>query len=149
MLSGALTVAGWASAQGGSPDLAPPPGALNPQVTQATIQQTICARGWTRTIRPPYAYTWELKRKQMHARHLDGPPSAYEEDHLIPLELGGAPYDPANLWPQSWPDTQKKDTLEWQLNRAVCAGRMTLQDAQQCIRRDWIACGRQMGIPTP
>ena len=24
----------------------------------------------------------------------------YEEDHLIPLELGGAPRDPNNLWPE-------------------------------------------------
>jgi hypothetical protein len=34
------------------PDLTPPPGALNPAVTQATISQTICMRGWTRTVRP-------------------------------------------------------------------------------------------------
>jgi hypothetical protein len=25
----------------------------------------------------------------------------YEEDHVVPLCLAGAPQDPANLWPQS------------------------------------------------
>jgi hypothetical protein len=29
------------------------PGATNPAVTQATIHQTICVRGWTASMRPP------------------------------------------------------------------------------------------------
>ena len=29
------------------------PGALNPDVTPATIRRTICSRGWTKTVRPP------------------------------------------------------------------------------------------------
>jgi hypothetical protein len=28
--------------------------------------------------------------------------SDYELDHLIPLELGGAPAEAANLWPEPW-----------------------------------------------
>jgi hypothetical protein len=31
---------------------------------------------------------------------LTGTPSAYEEDHLIPLELGGALRNPKNLRPE-------------------------------------------------
>src|SRR5439155_27135550 len=41
------------------------PGVLNPEVTQATIGRTICVRGWTRTIRPPSAYTSGLKLEQL------------------------------------------------------------------------------------
>jgi hypothetical protein len=33
--------------------------ALNPDVTQATIATTICATGWTRTVRP---YVSEMKK---------------------------------------------------------------------------------------
>ena len=42
-----------------------------------------------------------LKRRQIAAYgYTDTDPRDYEEDHLIPLELGGAPGDPRNLWPQ-------------------------------------------------
>ncbi|MGW4529241.1 hypothetical protein [Amycolatopsis sp. NPDC004378] len=34
------------------PDPACTPGALNPDVTQASIGSTICVSGWTATIRP-------------------------------------------------------------------------------------------------
>jgi hypothetical protein len=37
----------------------------------------------TQTIQPPQAYTHALL-------------GAYEGDHLVPLGLGGAPYDPRN-----------------------------------------------------
>ncbi len=32
--------------------------------------------------------------------YADRNPAHYQEDHLVPLELGGAPRDPRNLWPQ-------------------------------------------------
>src|SRR6266508_4829814 len=72
------------------------PGVLNPDVTQATINATICVKGWTKTIRPPTSYTNKLKQKQMRQYHESGGPSRYEEDHLIPLELGGHPTNPKN-----------------------------------------------------
>ncbi len=65
------------------------PGVLNPDVTQANIRSTICKRGWTSTIRPPVSYTDALKRKQMRQYGEIGPMSAYQEDHLISLEMGG------------------------------------------------------------
>jgi hypothetical protein len=52
-------------AQSALPDPARTPGALNPEVTQATIGTTICVRGWTQTVRPPQAYTHALKRQQI------------------------------------------------------------------------------------
>jgi len=107
------------------------PGVLNPDVTQATIGQTICVRGWTRTIRPPSDYTTELKRKQLADYGLHGGLSAYQEDHLISLELGGHPTDPRNLWPEPYPRAADVDQVENQLNEAVCSGRMSLADAQR------------------
>jgi hypothetical protein len=79
------------------------PGSLNPDVTQATIGQTICVRGWTATVRPPTDYTNRLKAAQMPQYAETGSPSDYQEDHLISLELGGNPTDPKNLWPEPYP----------------------------------------------
>ena len=78
------------------------PGVLNPDVTQATIGTTICVQGWTRSVRPPTEYTNALKLRQMRAYGEIGPPSAFQEDHLISLELGGHPTDPRNLWPEPY-----------------------------------------------
>jgi len=146
VLLGPVTV--WSAA---GPDYTPPPGAVNPQVTQANINQTICVRGWTRTVRPPVQYTDALKRQQMAARHYtDTNPADYEEDHDIPLEVGGNPTNLLNLWPQPIREARMKDKLENALNKAVCGGKMTLHDAQECIRgTNWTACARRMGTPIP
>lgn len=107
------------------------PGALNPDVTQATIGATVCSPGWTRTVRPPVSYTNDLKRRQLREYGLRGPPSAYQEDHLISLELGGNPTDPRNLWPEPYPRAAAVDQIENDLNHRVCAGSLSLADAQR------------------
>lgn len=70
----------------------------------------------------------------MAERHLPGTPADYQEDHLVAIELGGHPRDPRNLWPEPIAQAHIKDTWELTLNRAVCAGRMTLATAQQKIK---------------
>jgi hypothetical protein len=107
------------------------PGVLNPDVTPATIRSTICRRGWTRTIRPPVAYTNDLKRRGLRQYRLRGPPSSYQEDHLISLELGGHPTDPRNLWPEPYPRAAAVDRQENELNARVCSGELSLADAQR------------------
>jgi hypothetical protein len=107
------------------------PGVLNPDVRQATIHSTICTHGWTTTIRPPVDYTNELKRRQMRAYGETGSASAYQEDHLISLELGGDPTDPHNLWPEPYPRAADVDRIENELNAEVCSGKLSLGDAQQ------------------
>ena len=107
------------------------PGVLNPDVTQATIRATICRPGWTKTIRPPSSYTSVLKVRQLVAQGLRGPPSAYQEDHLISLELGGHPTDVRNLWPEPYPRASEVDRAENELHRQVCAGSLTLAEAQR------------------
>jgi hypothetical protein len=107
------------------------PGVLNSAVTQATIASTICRRGWTRTVRPPVDFTNALKQRQLRQYGLRGPPSAYQEDHLISLELGGNPDDPRNLWPEPYPRASAVDQIENDLNRRVCTGSLTLAEAQR------------------
>jgi hypothetical protein len=124
-------------------------GAINLAVTQKTIGETICTRGWTRMVRPPIQYTEELKRQQIHTfAYDDRRLSHYEEDHLIPLGLGGAPSDPRNLWPEprispdSW-GADRKDEVEFVLNQLVCSARLPLREAQRAIATDWIAAYRR------
>jgi len=107
------------------------PGVLNPAVTQATIGSTVCVRGWTATVRPPVSYTNALKLKQMRLYGETGSPSAYQEDHLISLELGGNPTDPRNLWPEPYPRAADVDKIENELNAKVCSGELSLADAQR------------------
>jgi hypothetical protein len=127
------------------------PGAVNPLVTQASIARTICRGGWTATVRPPASITAREKRASMSAYGDRSAASAYEYDHYVPLELGGAVNDPRNLWPEPDYPTRAgfylnpKDRLERALNRLVCGGRMTLAHAQRAIASDWVAAYRLYG----
>jgi hypothetical protein len=110
------------------------PGALNSAVTQSTIKRTICKSGWTSTIRPPTSYTNPLKLKDMKAYGFGGQStSGFEFDHLISLELGGAPSDIRNLWPESHSNSYRKDGLENSLKHQVCDGKITLAKARREI----------------
>lgn len=122
----------------GRPDRACTPGALNPAVTQATIRSTICVAGWTKTVRPPATYTNKLKVTQIRQYgYADTNVRDYEEDHLVPLSLGGSPRDPRNLWPEPRGQAPAKDTMENALKADVCYGRRTLGQAQVKILADW------------
>jgi hypothetical protein len=129
------------------PDRAVTPGARNAEVTQANVDETICVRGWTRTVRPPLSYTNRLKHRYLARAGL--PRAAiheFELDHLIPLELGGSPADPRNLWLEPWQgewNAHLKDDLERRLNRLVCRGEITLADAQEAIATNWVDAYRQ------
>lgn len=170
------------------PDPLITPGAANPQVTQRNIGETICSRRWsTKLIRPPAGYTSKLKRKQLReygdtvhqARaqlinpstgkvdttrcvpHSDNM-ACYEEDHLIPLEDGGHPTDPKNLFPEAYNTrvggtimgAHQKDVVEGFIHDEICYGipyskknsyipattSITLKRGQEILAGDWYAC---------
>jgi hypothetical protein len=125
------------------PDVRCTPGATNPAVTAADLGSTICRSGWTRTVRPPESVTRREKRASLAAYGDAGPPSDFEYDHLIPLELGGAPNDPRNLWPEPGERNNPKDALENRLKALVCAGTLPLGRAQRLIARDWVSAYRR------
>ena len=119
---------------------------LNTDVTQSTIDSTICVGGWTGTIRPPVSYTNPLKFQQMvdegFASSISDAQSkagSYEEDHRIPLELGGAPSDPTNLSPEAHPGSSVKDQDENAFKASVCGGHMSLIDAQNSFISKWLS----------
>jgi hypothetical protein len=74
------------------------------------------------------------------------PISSYEEDHLIPLELGGSPSDPRNLWPQPGASPNPKDDVERAARTRVCDGQLSLAAAQRAIASNWVAFGQQLGV---
>lgn len=141
------TTGGSCHSDGTLPDPHCTPGAIDPAVTQASIASTICRTGWTRTVRPSESYTESLKIKQIAVYgYSDTRPSSYEEDHLIPLELGGSPTDPANLWPEPGASPNPKDHVENTLKDAVCSGQVTLAAAQQAIAKDWTTAERALSL---
>ncbi|WP_107481339.1 hypothetical protein [Streptomyces malaysiense] len=132
------------------PDSYCTPGAYNPDVTQSTIGSTICVSGWTSTVRPSTSYTNALKAQGIiDYGYSDTNMSDYEEDHLVPLELGGSPKDPTNLWPEPHygsPTAYTKDGVETRLKNAVCDGRITLSAARSAIRTNWTTALQVTGI---
>ncbi len=153
------------------PNLNITPGSINPDITQDNISQNICNPNWsTKSERPSSAYTTELKKQQlmgwnginkiMYASAGQYLPkgdkiailSDYEEDHLISLELGGNPTDLANLWPEPYVASipnggaKSKDLVENYLHAQLCAGRISLAQAQKEISTDWYAVFKTMPV---
>jgi len=146
LITNSIPTSPTSSAQApGLPNSKLTPGATNPAVTQSTIGSTICVIGYTKTIRPPVSYTNKLKYDQLHSGYnVNGDLNMrdYEEDHLIPLEVGGHPSSPLNLFPQYYQASagaRYKDKLENKMHLLVCSGRITLKAAQAVFRGDWTA----------
>ncbi len=130
------------------PDRTCTPGAVDPAVTQVTIQRTICTRGYTATVRPPESDTGRYKHESLAEYGMTYRPTI-EYDHLVPLELGGA-NSVSNLWPE--PNrvsaagvNNPKDTVENALRDAVCGGRISLSAAQQAIATNWTTAVATLG----
>jgi hypothetical protein len=136
------------------PDPVRTPGIANPNVNQRNIQDNICNPQWsTKLIRPPSEYTTRLKRTQLReygdtvhqtrAELINAETgkvdttrcvansdnmACYEEDHLIPLEDGGGPTDPRNLWPEPYNThvgsvimgARQKDVVEAFIHDEIC-----------------------------
>jgi hypothetical protein len=107
--------------------------------------------GYTATIRPPTSYTNPLKVQSIKAYgYNDTSLSSYEEDHLIPLEVGGSPRNVSNLWAQPHYGTYtslQKDGFENYLHRQVCSGAIQLAEAQSEIAKDWVKYWLLAGQP--
>jgi hypothetical protein len=120
--------------------------ALSPGVARPLTLDEVCNTRWGKDAR---AVTASMKREVFKRYGLTGnddpycQPGGCEIDHIISRELAGAddirnlfpmPYNPAVKW-----NARVKDRLENVLHKKVCAGEMTLEEAQTEIRTDWIA----------
>ena len=133
-------------------DITPKPNVTPGKADPALTAQVICAKGFTTTtIRNVTEATknqvYNAYGIQNHAGYCTGPEGC-EVDHLISLELGGS-NDPANLWPQpyvgQW-NAHDKDKLENRLHQLVCAGQVSLQQAQHDISTNWILSYQKYGL---
>lgn len=116
---------------------------LNTNVNSGAINETICVRGWTKTIRPPVSYTGPIKHQMMKNA---GVPLENEDgiklDHKIPLALGGSPDSLENFVLQPNDEAKDKDRVEVCLARMVCANKLDLTTAQIAIWENWRTAGR-------
>lgn len=122
-------------ARGPLPDKECTPGAVKEGVTA----EQICTKGYARSVRNVRnTVKKEVYRSYGITHRILG---EHEVDHLVSLELGGS-NDIANLWPEPAdprPGFREKDKVENYLHREVCAGKITLKDAQEKIASDWVA----------
>ena len=118
---------------------------LNQDITQSNIQDTICRKGFTKTIRPAGVYTNGVKFKLMREAGIpEEDADLYELDHIVPLSVGGHPRKLANLMLQPYeniegkPGARQKDRLELKLQNMVCNEEIDLATAQREIGGDWL-----------
>ncbi|MDQ0937119.1 hypothetical protein [Streptomyces turgidiscabies] len=131
------------------------PGAISPAVTQTNLKSTICRKGgYTSGVRPSTYITGKEKKLNAASYGFTGSMRDAEYDHLISLQLGGDPNDYRNLWVEPADPGHKKgngvnnakDPVETKLHTAVCAGKVTLAQAQQAIVTDWTAALATLGL---
>ena len=117
------------------------PGKANPALTKAVICAASFRTGKYRSV--PESVKHKVCAEYGHGKGC--PDGRFEIDHLISLELGGS-NDIRNLWPQPYlprPGAREKDVVESALHREVCAGRISLQNAQRAIVKDWYSLYRK------
>ena len=105
-----------------------------PGVTVILNTERVCATKWGLDVR----HVTEKMKREVYAAYgaVKRKDVCCEVDHLISRELGGAD-DVKNIWPQPWTQAWIKDRVENWLHRQVCAGTITLHEAQRGIARDW------------
>lgn len=117
------------------------PGDISSNVTS----DQVCTPGFTKTVRNVTTATKKLVFEEYNISY-PPPKGAYEVDHFIPLELGGS-NEITNLWPEPAdpkPGFHQKDEVENYLHEQVCKGTISLEQAQESIRTNWLTVYQKM-----
>lgn len=118
-------------------------GLADPACTPGDVMETdiskICQSGYSGGVRN----VPDSEKNQVYAEYgiASHTPGQYEVDHLVSLELGGS-NDISNLWPElasPKPGFHEKDKVENYMHDQVCAGKISLQQAQVQIATNWLA----------
>ncbi|CAB3808919.1 hypothetical protein LMG28688_06878 [Paraburkholderia caffeinitolerans] len=154
----ALAIGGVAR---GAPAMAQESQLLDARVTQESVAETICRPGYADTVAPPFNETMAQKGRLLAARGIDSDEGvAYALDRRVPILLGGSPDAAANFDLLPWgghAGERRKSLLAVRLKRCVCAGRISLAQAQAAISGNWshqydqltrMQCGADMGDTT-
>lgn len=119
-----------------------PDPAITPGMVASTDHADVCSHaGGTYSQRHRLSQTPETKQHVMAAYNVPwATRGRYEDDHIIPLCLGGSD-DVRNRWPQPRKETTwkaaDKDRLEAEACRQVCSGHVSLSEAQGWFMPDW------------
>lgn len=121
-----------------------PDSACTPGDVMETNTDKICQSGYAGSVRNvPDSEKNQVYAEYGIASHTAG---QYEVDHLVSLELGGS-NDISNLWPElasPKPGFHEKDKVENYLHDQVCAGKISLQQAQVQIATNWLEVYNQV-----
>lgn len=114
---------------------------LTPGAVRELSLKTVCETRWGVDRR----FITETMKRHVAAAY--GVPWArrgrYEFDHLVPRSLGGDDVE-SNLWPEPLGEARHlKDPLEVRVGKLVCAGEVTLSEAQAAFQGDWVAAGKR------
>jgi hypothetical protein len=116
---------------------------LDDRVTQQSVADTICRPGYADMVSPPLDELMANKERLLAQHGIDSDDGMrYALDRRVPIVLGGSPDAPANLGLLPWAGHQgerRKELLTAKLKRCVCAGKLSLGDAQAAIAGDWPA----------
>jgi hypothetical protein len=110
------------------------------------VERNVCAKDFrTGPIRGKIVNFAKLKKEACAEYGVAKCDASVEGDHLVSIEVGGCPDCLTNIWPQPMAEARVKDfQVEDVLPKLVCAGKMTLADAQTCIAKDWVACAARV-----
>jgi hypothetical protein len=125
-----------------------PDPACSPGAVLTTDIKTICKVGYTATVRNVSTATKKKVFQEYDIPYSEH--SNYEVDHIISLEIGGS-NDISNLFPESYTihnGARVKDTFENYLHKQVCAGKISITDAQYEISTDWLTYNTARLNPT-
>jgi len=131
------------------PDAKLTPGAVDASLTKAILCDPTHHTAEDRHV----TQSEKVKACKAYGINSGCPGAGYELDHLISIELGGS-NDITNLWPQPVDVPGKvigfhtKDVVENRAHAAVCAGKLTLKQAQDGISSDWYKFGMVNGFIT-
>jgi len=117
-------------------------GVFNPEVTQETIEQTICVPGYAKAMRPSTNITLSVKQRLLKRSGRDSADAfEYKLDYIVPVALGGHPSKAENFELQRRGGAAEKHKIEIEakLHCLVCSGDLTLADAQREISNGWQA----------
>jgi hypothetical protein len=130
------------------PDHVKTPGVVDPALTKDKLCDPTFRTGTVRNV----TQRMKVNACLAYGYTVGCPGKGFEIDHLISIELGGS-NDPLNLWPQPADASgvigyHTKDVVENRAHRAVCSGKITLEDAQKGIAGNWYQFGLDNGFIT-
>lgn len=119
-----------------------PDDAITPGVVRNLSAEKICSTKWGADRRN----VTKAMKAEAYARYNLAPwegecakPKGCEVDHRVPRELGGED-NIDNLWAEPFGgscNAHNKDRLENRVHKEMCAGDLTLEDAQAIFLGDW------------